>query len=99
MSSDAFEIDEIPPSEGPPPLPPAAAERYRAALRQRSTPDLAQMLQALGSPERFTRSAELVPAIDERLGEVRFLEGLIGGLGDAARMALGLFAVAECASW
>lgn len=103
MSGDPIEIEAEPevefPSEGPPPLPPAAAERYRAALRQRSTPDLAQILQSLGSPERYARSAELIPAIDERLGEVRSLEGVIAGLGDAARMALGLFAVTENAVW
>src|SRR6478735_8039087 len=86
-------------SQGPPPVPPAAADRYRAALRKRSVSDLGAILQTLGSFDRTTKPSELIPAIYERMEEVRFVEGLIGRLAFPARLALGLFALTESPLW
>ena len=75
------------------------ADRYRAALESLPAAELATILGDLGTFDRLTRPRELAAAVIQRLEDVRFVEDLIGRLGEGSRFALGLFALVDAPSW
>ena len=93
--------DSLPssPDLAPPPPEPAAADRYRAALGKLSGAELVAILQHLSAYDRSLKPGELVGALYEKLGDMRFVESLISHFEPATRMALGLFAITNATAW
>jgi hypothetical protein len=77
--------------------PPLAA--YRAALGRLDLARLRAIGAALGINEEARSASGLGGRIAEHLAGPRTLEALIRGLEPAPRLALGLFALTEAASW
>ncbi|HEV3163224.1 MAG TPA: helicase-associated domain-containing protein [Isosphaeraceae bacterium] len=74
-------------------------EVYRRALTDQGASSLRQILSALGRIPRNQKPRELADEIAERLGEPGVVEDLLGGLSEASRMALALFALTETRAW
>ncbi len=85
--------------EGMPPRQEAPSEAYREALSRQPAAYRTDVLRTLGPYDRSLKPTELAPAIVDRLGETRFVEGLWERLGRGSRIALGLMALTENSIW
>jgi hypothetical protein len=74
-------------------------ETYRAALKRYDVNRLREILGSFGTVDRSLKASALVDEIDERLADPRVLDELLGRIPPESRLALGLFAITENASW
>ncbi|MEA2630215.1 MAG: hypothetical protein QOE66_434 [Chloroflexota bacterium] len=101
MADAESRMDDAPPTAGRVPAvaePPLAA--YRAALARYGPDRLRAIAAGLGVAESGARGpAALAGQIAEYLEGPRAIESVLGRLEHGARLALGLFALTEAASW